>query len=76
MQKMKSMSMSRKKNKKPEEKTVLVDGMMTFGRLDDGRHTVDFITYENVDIAPFTAICKLEVMRGGNVYVTEYKHEQ
>jgi hypothetical protein len=54
----------------------LVDGMMTFGRLDDGRHTVDFITYENVDIAPFTAICKLEVMRGGNVYVTEYKHEQ
>ncbi len=63
-------------NKKPEEKTVLVDGMMAFGRLDDGRHTVDFITYENVDIAPFTAICKLEVMRGGNVYVTEYKHEQ
>ena len=68
--------MSKKMNKKPEEKTVLVDGMMTFGRLDDGRHTVDFITYENVDIAPFTAICKLEVMRGGNVYVTEYKHEQ
>jgi hypothetical protein len=68
--------MSRKKNKKPEEKTVLVDEMMTFGRLDDGRHTVDFITYENVDIAPFTAICKVQVMRGGNVYVTEYEHEQ
>ena len=70
------MSMSKKMNKKPEEKTVLVDGMMTFGRLDDGRHTVDFITYENVDIAPFTAICKVQVMRGGNVYVTEYEHEQ
>ena len=42
--------MSKKNEKKIEEKieekTVMVDGMMTFGKLDDGRHTADFMTYD------------------------------
>ena len=51
----------------------MVDGMMTFGQLDDGRHTADFATYEDADIEPFTGACKVQAMRGGNVYITEYK---
>lgn len=58
--------------KKREEKTVMVDGMMTFGKLDDGRHTADFMTYEDAEIEAFQRPCKVQAMRGGCVYITEY----
>ena len=64
--------MSKKNEKKREEKTVMVDGMMTFGKLDDGRHTADFMTYEDTEIEPFQRPCKVQAMRGGCVYITEY----
>ena len=68
--------MSKKNEKKIEEKieekTVMVDGMMTFGKLDDGRHTADFMTYEEAGIEPFQRPCKVQAMRGGCVYITEY----
>ena len=64
--------MSKKNEKKIEEKTVMVDGMMTFGKLDDGRHTADFMTYEEAWIEPFQRPCKVQAMRGGCVYITEY----
>ena len=68
--------MSKKNEKKIEEKieekTVMVDGMMTFGKLDDGRHTADFMTYENAEIEPFQRPCKVQAMRGGCVYISEY----
>lgn len=60
------------KKKVSEEKTVMVDGMMTFGKLADGRHTADFQTYEEAGIEPFHRACKVQAMRGGNVYITEY----
>ena len=58
--------------KKTEEKTIMVDGMMTFGKLEDGRHTADFQTYEEAGMEPFQGACKVQAMRGGNVYITEY----
>ena len=60
------------KKKVTEEKTVMIDGMMTFGKLDDGRHTADFMTYEGAEIEPFQRPCKVQAMRGGCVYITEY----
>ena len=66
--------MGNKKNNKinNSERTVMADGMMTFGKLNNNLHTADFQTYDNVDIEPFIGRCKVQAMRGGNVYITEY----
>ena len=53
------------------EKSVTLDGMMTFGQLDDGRRTADFACCEDVEAEPFTGNCKVQMMRDGNVYMTE-----
>jgi len=53
-------------------RTVIVDGMMTFGKLENGLHTADFQNYEtNVETEPFCGRCKVQVMRNGNSYITE-----
>ena len=44
---------------------------MTFGKLDNGLRTADFVCCEEVTSEPFTAVCKVQAMRDGNVYVTE-----
>jgi hypothetical protein len=52
-------------------KNVTLDGMMTFGKLENGLHTADFACFEDVQIEAFAGKCKVQVMRDGNVYVTE-----
>ena len=52
-------------------KNVTLDGMMTFGKLENGLHTADFACFEDVEIEAFGGKCKVQVMRDGNVYVTE-----
>ena len=49
----------------------MIDGMMTIGKLDNNLHTADFKTYEDVEIDPFIGRCKVQAMRGGDVYITE-----
>ena len=44
---------------------------MTFGKLDDGLNALDFSSFEAVEMEPFTATCKVQAMRDGNVYITE-----
>ncbi len=62
----------KKTNKKNAiEKTTTLDGMMTFGKLDDGLNALDFSSFEAVEMEPFTATCKVQAMRDGNVYITE-----
>ena len=53
------------------EKTVTLDGMMTFGKLDDGLNALDFAATEAAELEPFTATCLVQAMRDGNVYITE-----
>ena len=53
------------------EKTVTLDGMMTFGKLDDGLNVLDFAATEAAVVEPFTADCRVQGMRDGNVYITE-----
>ena len=53
------------------EKTVTLDGMMTFGKLDNGLNALDFSSFEAVEMESFVANCKVQAMRDGNVYITE-----
>ncbi len=55
-----------------EKRTVIVDGMMTFGKLENGLRTADFQNYEReAEIEPFCGRCKVQMMRDGNLYITE-----
>lgn len=52
-------------------KHVTLNGMMTFGKLENGQNVVDFACCEYAVVEPFTANCKVQAMRDGNVYITE-----
>ena len=49
----------------------MLEGMMTFGLLENGLHTADFMCCEDAEMEPFTGNCKVQMMRDGNVYLTE-----
>ena len=44
---------------------------MTFGKLENGLGTADFQCCEDVELEAFVGTCKVQLMRDGNVYVTE-----
>lgn len=54
-----------------KERTINVDGMMTFGRTDNGRNVLDFKATEQVEMPAFKAPCFVQGMRNGDVYITE-----
>ncbi len=58
-------------NKNFMESNFSVSGLMTCGKLDNGLHTADFMCDETIQTEPFTARCKVQMMRDGNIYVTE-----
>ena len=53
------------------QRQVTVDGLMVFGQTEEGLRTADFECCEDVEMQAFTAKCKVQVMRDGNVYMTE-----
>ena len=60
---------NRKQNKK-NEKEITLDGLMTIGRVENMMHA-EFMCCEDVRIDAAVTNCKVQVMRDGNVYVTE-----
>ena len=60
-----------KKNK--IKKSVTLDGLMTLGQLEDGRHTADFACCEDVQLEQVVGTFKVQIQRDGNVYMTENK---
>ena len=52
-------------------KQVMVDGMMAFGKLENGLHTLDFECCEDVVAEAFHGHFFVQAMRDGNVYMTE-----
>ena len=54
-----------------KERTINVDGMMTFGRTDNGRNVLDFKATEQVEMPAFIANCLVQGMTDGDVYITE-----
>ena len=57
--------------KKANLRVLTLGGMMTFGELENGLHTADFECCEDVRLEAYIAKCKVQVMRDGNVYITE-----
>jgi hypothetical protein len=53
------------------KKQAKLDGQMTIGMMEDGRHTADFMCSEDVQMQPFSGIFKVQGMRDGNMYLTE-----
>lgn len=51
--------------------SVTVDGIMTFGELENGLRTADFSCCEDVQMEPCVANFRVQMMRDGNVYMTE-----
>jgi hypothetical protein len=65
--------MTQKKSSKAKVvREVTLDGLMTIGQLDNGLHEADFKNCEEgVHIDPFRGKCMMQLMRDGNVYITE-----
>ena len=52
-------------------KQVMVEGLMTFGRLETGLRTMDFQCCEEVEAEAFKGRFQVQAMRDGNVYIEE-----
>ena len=59
-----------KKINKSEE-SVTLDGLMTLGQMDDGRHTADFACCEDVLLEQVAGTFRVQIQRDGNIYMTE-----
>lgn len=55
----------------PIVRQVTLDGMITFSQFENGMRAADFECCEDVNIEPFSARCKVQAMRDGNVYITQ-----
>ena len=60
-------------NRNSIERQVTLDGMMTFGMLETGLRTADFECCEDVEVEAYEGNFKVQMMRDGNVYMTEMK---
>ncbi len=50
---------------------ISLEGMMVFGKFDNGQLWLDFDCLQDAELEPLTAQCKVQIMRDGNVYVTQ-----
>ena len=55
------------------ERQVTLDGLLTLGKLENGLRTMDFMCCEDVKINAFSGNFTVQVMRDGNIYMTERK---
>ncbi len=53
------------------ERQVTLDGLLTLGLLENGLRTAEFACCEDAELEAFIGTCKVQMMRDGNVYVTE-----
>ena len=53
------------------ESDITLNGMMVFGECENGLRFADFECCEDVEMEPFVGNCKVQIMRDGNVYITE-----
>ena len=60
-----------KKTKMARKQLAEAEGLMTFGVLESGLHTMDFTSLSDVQMEECTANFKVRAMRDGNVYMTE-----
>ena len=65
-----------KRIKISSKRVVTLEGMMSFGKSETGLRTADFACCENVEMEDFTGNCRVQMMRDGNVYITELPKRQ
>ncbi len=71
--------METKKNNKNNnsQREVTLDGMMAYSKSEHGLHQADFHNYEgNTEVEPFSGLCHVQIMRGGDMYVDEVKKKK
>lgn len=56
--------------KKVINKPVMLDGYMAVAQ-ENNLHVLDFVCCEDVQMEAFAGKCKVELMRDGNVYISE-----
>ncbi len=61
----------KKRNSNILGKQVMVEGMMIFGKLENGERTLDFECCEDVAAEPFKGDFHVQGMRDGNVYMQQ-----
>ena len=59
------------KAKKAIREQVMVEGVMTFGVLENGLRMADFMCCEDVEMTPFISDFRVQGMRDGNVYMQQ-----
>ena len=64
---------TKKQNQAALRSQTTLDGQMTLYKNENGLNLMDFACTEHVRIEAFTATCKVQAMRDGNVYITEKK---
>ena len=55
------------------ERQVMLDGLLTLGKLENGLRTMDFMCCEDVKMDAFSGNFKVQGMGDGNVYMQERK---
>ena len=65
-----------KKTKMARKQLADAEGLMTYGVLENGLHTMDFTSLSDAQMEECTANFKVRAMRDGNVYMTEIAKQQ
>lgn len=63
--------MTQKKNLKKNSREVNVDGIMTYGKLDNNLNQASFAPCEHVEVPPFIGRFKVQRMNNGYLYLVE-----
>jgi hypothetical protein len=63
--------MTKKKILKKDSREVNVDGIMTYGKLDNNLNQASFAPCEHVEVPPFIGRFKVQRMNNGYLYLAE-----
>lgn len=63
--------MTKKKNLKKDSREVNVDGIMTYGKLDNNLNQASFAPCEHVEVPPYIGRFKVQRMNNGYLYLVE-----
>jgi hypothetical protein len=63
--------MTKKKDLKKVSRDVTVDGLMTFGKLDNGLNQASFAPCEHVEITPYIGRFKVQLLNNGYLHLVQ-----
>ena len=63
--------MTQKKDLKKVSRDVIVDGLMTFGKLDNGLNQASFAPCEHVEITPYIGRFKVQLLNNGYLHLVQ-----